>query len=168
MLLQYVVEPRRDVRHLSSPCWGSSATVSRPAICRPENGASTTLLRNIECEPIIATCTRGTSWAKRRRLTQSFLDLSDDALAAVPVLEKSLLSAINTHLDEHHSSTGTVVTALACVVGEFILASGNDGRAIKDKFSNILENYISTGEDGLRIGPDSEKSLVRKPSPWRG
>ncbi len=83
------------------------------------------------------------------RLTQSFLGLSDDAFAAVPVLEKSLLGAINTHLDEHHSSTGTVVTALACVVGEFILASGKDGRAIKDKFSQILESYISTGTEGV-------------------
>lgn len=101
------------------------------------------------------------------RLTQSFLGLSDDALAAVPVLEKSLLTAINTHLDEYHSSTGTVVTALACVVGEFILAIGNDGRATKDKFSQILEAYISTGEEGSRTGPDSEKSLVRKSAPWR-
>jgi hypothetical protein len=101
------------------------------------------------------------------RPTQSFLGLSDDALAAVPILEKSIVTTINTHLDEYHSSTGTVMTALACVVGEFILASGSEGGAIKDHFSKILESYISTGQEGSRTGPDNERSLVRRLTPWR-
>ena len=63
---------------------------------------------------------------EQSQLTQSFLGLDDEAFHAVPVLEKALVETINTHLDIHHSSTGTVMTALALVIGEFILMSGDE------------------------------------------
>jgi hypothetical protein len=105
--------------------------------------------------------------SQESRLTQNFLGLSDEAFRAVPVLEKALAGTINTHLDEHHLSTGTVMTALACVVGEFTLASGTDAQAVKAKFLEILDAYISTGMDGARVGPIDDRSLVRKVTPWQ-
>jgi hypothetical protein len=45
------------------------------------------------------------------RLTQNFLALSDDAFNAVPALETALADALNRHIDVHHVSTGTVMTA---------------------------------------------------------
>ena len=99
------------------------------------------------------------------RLTQSFLGLSDDAFRAVPVLEKALAATLNEHLEEHHSSTGTVMTALACIAGECILASGSDAKAVRAKFVEIIDAYVSTGMDGARVGPSDELSLIRAAMP---
>jgi hypothetical protein len=98
------------------------------------------------------------------RLTQSFLGLPDEAFCAVPVLEKAIAAAINSHLDTHKSSTGTVMTALACVVGEFIVMTGNEAEQTKQWFASIVDAYVSAGMEGARTGPDDQPSLVRRPS----
>lgn len=99
------------------------------------------------------------------RLTQSFLGLPDEAFRAVPVLEKAIVATINSHLDTHRSSTGTVMTALACVIGEFIVMTGNEAEQTKQWFASILNAYVSAGMEGARTGPDDQSSLVR--SPWK-
>jgi len=101
------------------------------------------------------------------RLTQNFLKLSDEALNAVPTLEQALAATINAHIDAHHISMGTVVTALACLVGEYVLMSGNESEALKKTFLQILDAYISAGRNGARSGPDNERSLVRRLRLWR-
>jgi len=101
--------------------------------------------------------------ATESRLTQSFLGLSDEAFHAVPALEKALAATINDPIDTHHVSIGTVVTALACVIGELIVMSGEEAEQTKRWFLRILDGYISTGKDGARIGPGHERSLIRKP-----
>jgi hypothetical protein len=100
------------------------------------------------------------------RLTQSFLQLDDRAFRAVPILQKEIAETINRHLDEHHSTMGTVITALACTVGEFCLLSGAEAEQQKLWFAGILDAYISTGETGARTGPDTEPSLVRRERKW--
>lgn len=102
------------------------------------------------------------------RLTQSFLGLSDEAFRAVPALEKVLTDTINEHIDAHHVSMGTVVTALTCVIGEMIVMAGDETEQSKKWFLHILDGYISAGKDGARVGPDTEPSLVRRLRPWRG
>jgi hypothetical protein len=102
---------------------------------------------------------------RRTRLTQGFLGLNDDELKEVPVLETTLVQALNTHLDIHHSTTGTVLTALACMTGELITMSGGRSEELETKF---IEAYVCTGPMGARTGPDNERSLVRKWKPWRG
>jgi hypothetical protein len=103
------------------------------------------------------------------RLTQSFLGLPDDAFRAVPALEKALADTLNRHIDVHHVSTGTVMTALAFLAGEMIvMTGGKETEQSKQWFSKILDAYISTGKDGARTGPDHEPSLVRRLQPWRG
>jgi hypothetical protein len=97
------------------------------------------------------------------RLTQSFLGLSDEAFNAVPILEKALVALINAHLEEHHATMGTVMTALACVAGEFTVMTGNEAEAVKKKFLQILDAYTGAGMIGGRSGPDSERSLIRVP-----
>jgi hypothetical protein len=97
------------------------------------------------------------------RLTQSFLGLSDEAFRAVPVLEKAIATTINSHLDQHHSSGGTVMAALACVVGEFILMTGDEAEQSKRWFASIVDAYVSAGVDGGRTGPGDQPSLIRKP-----
>jgi hypothetical protein len=103
--------------------------------------------------------------AQKTRLTQSFLGLSDEAFRDVPALEKAIAAAINSHIDQHHSSGGTVMAALACVVGEFIVMTGNEAEQGKQWFANIVDAYVSAGADGARTGPDDQPSLVRKPWP---
>jgi hypothetical protein len=100
------------------------------------------------------------------RLTQSFLGLSDEAFRAVPALEKALTDTINNHIDAHHVSMGTVVTALACVIGEMIVTTGAEAEQSKKWFLKILDGYVSAGSDGARTGPDHEPSLIRKLRPW--
>jgi hypothetical protein len=103
------------------------------------------------------------------RLTQSFLGLPDDAFRAVPGLEKVLADTLNKYIDVHHVSTGTVMTALAFMVGEMIVTTGGEEtEQSKQWFLKILDAYISTGKDGARVGPDHEPSLVRRLRPWRG
>jgi|NGEPerStandDraft_6_1074524.scaffolds.fasta_scaffold414467_1 hypothetical protein len=99
------------------------------------------------------------------RLTQSFLGLPDEAFRAIPALEREIAAAINAHLDAHRVPTGTVMAALACVVGEFIVMTGDEAEHSKQWFSKILDAYVSTGADGARTGPDHERSLIRKP--WK-
>jgi hypothetical protein len=96
------------------------------------------------------------------RLTQSFLGLSDDAFRAVPELEKTLVDTINAYIDVHHVSMGTVMTALACVIGEYIVMTGDEAEQSKKWFLSILDAYVSAGKDGARIGPDHERSLIRR------
>src|SRR5258708_2791649 len=103
---------------------------------------------------------------QKSRLTQSFLGLSDEAFRAVPALEKTLATTLNRYLDEHHSSTGAVMTALACIVGEYVLASGTDAQAVRANFMEVMDAYISTGMEGARVGPNNEPSLVRAAKPW--
>ena len=103
---------------------------------------------------------------KTSRMTQSFLGLDDKSFQAVPGLNKALADTIDAYIDEHHVSMGTTMTALASVVGEMILMSGDEAQQIKQRFLNILDAYISAGMDGARIGPDDEPSLVRKVWPW--
>jgi hypothetical protein len=101
------------------------------------------------------------------RLTQSFLGLPDDAFRAVPGLEKALADTLNKYIDVHHVSTGTVMTALAFMVGEMLVMTGGEEiEQSKQWFLQILDAYISTGKDGARIGPDHEPSLVRRLTPW--
>lgn len=102
------------------------------------------------------------------RLTQSFLGLPDDAFRAVPALQKALTDTVNRYKDVHHVSTGTVVAALAFLIGEIILMTGDEAEQSKQWFLKILDAYISTGKDGARIGPDHEPSLVRRLRPWHG
>jgi hypothetical protein len=102
---------------------------------------------------------------KESRLTQSFVGLDDKSFQAVPALEKALIDTINKHNDAHHDSMGTVVTALACVIGEMIVMAGDEADQSKKWFLRILDGYLSAGRDGARIGPDHERSLVRKPLP---
>jgi hypothetical protein len=99
------------------------------------------------------------------RLTQSFLALSDEAFHAVPPLEKLLTETINRHIDAHHVSMGTVVTALACVIGEIIVMAGDEAEQSKKWFIRTLDAYVSAGQDGARTGPDHERSLVRRSRP---
>lgn len=101
--------------------------------------------------------------AQETRLTQSFLGLSDEAFHGVPALEKAITTTINSHLDQHRSSTGTVMTALACVVGEFILMTGDEAEQGKQWFARMVDVYVSAGSDGARTGPDDQLSLIRKP-----
>lgn len=102
------------------------------------------------------------------RLTQSYLGLSDNDFNAVPGLERTLAAAINSYIDAHHVSVGTVITALACAVGEYVLLSGDESEKAKAWFVSILDAYVSTGIDGARKGPMTEKSLVRQFRPWVG
>jgi hypothetical protein len=85
----------------------------------------------------------------------------------VPALEKALADTLNKHIDAHHVSTGTVMTALAFLVGEMIVMT-EGGEQSNQAFVKILDAYIRTGKDGARIGPDHEPSLVRRLRPWRG
>jgi hypothetical protein len=101
------------------------------------------------------------------RLTQSFLGLTREELYAVPALQKELADTINKYIDAHHVSMGTVATALAFVVGEFIMECEDHAEGIRKKFLEILNAHISTGISGARIGPDTEPSLVRRWKPWR-
>ena len=55
--------------------------------------------------------------------------------------------------------------ALACVVGEYIVKTGNEAQQGKRWFLGLVEAYVSAGADGARTGPDDEPSLIRKPSP---
>jgi hypothetical protein len=96
------------------------------------------------------------------RLTQSFLGLPDEAFQAIPALEKAIAATINAHLVSHRATTGTVMAALACVAGEFIVMTGTESGQTKHWFSRIVDAYVSTGMDGARTGPGDEKSLVRK------
>lgn len=54
------------------------------------------------------------------------------------------------------------MTALACVVGEYVLLNGGEADKAKNRFVHILDGYISTGIDGARTGPVNEPSLVRR------
>jgi hypothetical protein len=81
-------------------------------------------------------------------MSLSFLGLSDEAFHAVPALEKVLAATINDHIDSHHVSMGTVVTALACVIGEFIVMTGEEAEQSKKWFLRILDAYISSEKDG--------------------
>jgi hypothetical protein len=99
------------------------------------------------------------------RLSQSFLGLPDEAFRAVPILEQAIAATINSHLDAHRSSTGTVMTALACVIGEFIVMTGDEAEQNKQWFASIVDAYVSAGMDGARTGPDDQLSLVRRP--WK-
>jgi len=103
--------------------------------------------------------------AQETRLTQSFLGLSDEAFGGVPALEKAITATINAHLDQHRSSSGTVMTALACVVGEMIIMTGGEAEQSKRWFASIVDAYVSAGADGARTGPDDQPSLIRKPWP---
>jgi hypothetical protein len=105
---------------------------------------------------------RGT---QETRLTQSVLGLSDEAFRGVPALEKAIAATINSHVDQHHSSGGTVMAALACVVGEFIVMTGDEAEQGKQWFASIVDAYVSTGADGARTGPDDQLSFVRRP--WK-
>jgi len=96
----------------------------------------------------------------KTRLTQSLLGLSDEAFRGVPALEKAVAETINSHIDQHHSSGGTVMAALACVVGEFIVMTGDEA---EQWFASIVDAYVNAGADGARTGPDDQPSLVRKP-----
>jgi hypothetical protein len=100
------------------------------------------------------------------RMTQRFLGLDDKSFRAVPGLNKALADTIDAYIDEHHASMGTTMTALAFVVGEMILMSGDEAEQIKQRFLNILDAYISAGMDGARTGSDKEPSLVRQVRPW--
>jgi len=102
---------------------------------------------------------------QQRGLTQSFLGLSDEEFHAVPALEKALAETINSHVEVHHVTTGTVVTALACVIGELIVKTGDDAEESKQWFLRTLDAYVSTGEDGARVGPRFEPSLFRRWTP---
>ena len=102
------------------------------------------------------------------RLTQSFVGLDDKSFHAVPNLQRVLTDAINKHIDQHHVSMGTVVTALACVVGELVLMAGDELEQSKLWFLKILDEYVSDGPDGARTGPGTERSLIRKFRPWFG
>lgn len=101
------------------------------------------------------------------RLTQSFLGLSDEAFHAVPALEKALADTLNKHIDTHHVSGETAVAALACLIGEIIVMTGNHAERNKQWFLNILDAYVRAGKDGARTGPDHERSLIRRLRPWR-
>jgi hypothetical protein len=101
--------------------------------------------------------------AQKTRLTQSFLGLSDEAFRGVPALEKAIAATINSHIDQHHSSGGTVMAALACVVGEFIVMTGNEAEQSKRWFASIVDAYVSAGADGGRAGPEDQPSLIREP-----
>jgi hypothetical protein len=103
---------------------------------------------------------------KESRLTQSFLGLSDQAFHAVPPLQQRLTETINRYIDDHQVSTGTVVTALAFVIGECIMMSGDEAEQSKAWFSRILDAYVHDGIDGARVGRGQERSLVRKQKPW--
>jgi len=104
----------------------------------------------------------------KSRLTQSYLGLADKDFNAVPDLQRTLIDTINRYIDSHHVSMGTAMTALACVVGEYILLNGGEADKAKNWFIHILDGYISTGINGSRIGPDDEPSLVRRSSKWPG
>jgi hypothetical protein len=104
---------------------------------------------------------------KESRLTQSFLGLDDKSFHDVPALQKALTDTINKHIEAHHVSMGTVVTALACVIGEMIVMTGDEAGQSKQWFLKILDGYVSAG-DGARIGPYHERSLVRRFRPWLG
>jgi len=103
--------------------------------------------------------------AQETRLTQSFLGLTDEAFRGVPGLEKAIAATINSYLDQHRSSSGTVMAALACIVGEFIVMTGNETEQSKRWFASIVDAYVSAGADGARTGPDDQPSLIRKPWP---
>ncbi len=100
------------------------------------------------------------------QLTQSFLQLDDKAFSQVPILQKLLTEALNRFKDEHHGSIGTVCTALAFVTGEMILSIGEEPENFKASFLRILNAYIAGGPDGMRTGPSTEKSFIRKFFPW--
>ena len=104
--------------------------------------------------------------SRSSRLTQSFLGLSDEAFNAVPALEKAIADTINSHIDAHHVSMGTVLTALACATGEMIVMAGSEVDQTKKHFVQILDAYTSAGFEGGRTGPDNEPSLVRRLRPW--
>jgi len=101
------------------------------------------------------------------RLTQSALGLSDKDFDAVPALERTLAETINSHIDTHHVSMGTVMTALACAVGEYVLLNGDEADKAKAWFVGILDAYVSTGKGGARTGPGDDRSLIRVLRPWQ-
>ena len=92
-------------------------------------------------------------------LTRTFLGLSDEAFKAVPVLQRAIVDAISAEIVAKRLTTGTVLTALACVAGEYLIETGDDS---KKRFLEILEAYVSQGPEGGRRGPDTEPSLVRR------
>lgn len=102
---------------------------------------------------------------QQTRLTQSFLGLSDEAFRVVPAAEKAIADAIHAHIDQHHSSGGTIMAALACVAGEFIVMTGEEAEQSKRWFIGVVVAYVSGGADGARTGPDDQLSLVRRP--WK-
>jgi hypothetical protein len=102
---------------------------------------------------------------KQTRLMQSFLGLSDEEFRAVPAAEKAIADAIHAHIDQHHSSGGTIMAALACIAGEFIVMTGDEAEQSKRWFASIVDAYVSAGIDGARTGPDDQPSLIRKPWP---
>ena len=73
------------------------------------------------------------------RMTQNFLGLDDKSFRAVPGLNKALAATINAHIDEHHVSSGTVMTALTFMVGEMILMTGDEAEQSKQWFLKALD-----------------------------
>ena len=92
--------------------------------------------------------------------TQRLLGLGDEALEAVPVLQTALAAAINNHKDAYHSPLGTVMTALAFVVGEFVLgrvlrAKGAMARSISEIRPRILtRNDFAPSTNSMRTVRD--------------
>jgi hypothetical protein len=101
-------------------------------------------------------------------LTRSFFQdvlVDDKAFNQVPILQKALSETLNKFKDEHHSSLGTVVTALGFVTGELMLAV-EQPENLKSTFIRILDAYVSGGPDGIRTGPTTQKSFIRKFVGW--
>jgi hypothetical protein len=102
---------------------------------------------------------------QQTRLTQSFLGLSDQAFRAIPAAEKAIVDAIHAHIDQHHSSGGTIMAALACIAGEFIVMTGEEAEQSKRWFIGVVDAYVSGGSEGARTGPNDQPSPIRKPLP---
>jgi hypothetical protein len=51
------------------------------------------------------------------------------------------------------------MTALACVVGEIIVSSGDEAERMKGQFQKVLNAYVAPGIDGARTGPNDQKKL---------
>jgi hypothetical protein len=47
-----------------------------------------------------------------------------------------------------------------------IMMAGQEAEQTKKCFLQILDAYTSTGIEGGRTGPDTERSLVRRLRPW--
>jgi hypothetical protein len=101
---------------------------------------------------------------QQTRLTQSFTGLSDADFRAIPAAQKAIVAAIEAYIDKHHPSGGTLMAALACIVGEHIIMTGDEAEQGKRWFMGLVEAYVSAGADGARTGPDDQPSLVRRPS----